>query len=200
MIKSVPERIITGCIQLEIIDGCQQLEEVYWFERFQSWVLHFSLKVSGLDINSSIPQTTQWYMLIDPLYPRGSISIFPDKINSITLIYKHMNENIEKDHLHWRLGKICTDWDTGQLELLSDNDELMDVEQRINWHVQRLKQWLLAASNDSLAIPGDYFELPHTHFEPKFSVVFAEERIIMIIGKQDGIYESFSLGTSDISF
>ncbi|WP_068505174.1 ThiF family adenylyltransferase [Paenibacillus kribbensis] len=176
MINSVPERINTGCIQLEIMDGYQQLEEVYWFARLKSWVLHFSLKVSGLDINSSIPQTTQWYMLIDPLYPRGSISIFPDKVNSITLTYKHMNENIEKDYLPWRLGKICTDWDTGQLELLSDSDELMDEEQRINWHVQRLKEWLLAASIDSLAIPGDYFELPHSHFEPNFSVVFAEEQ------------------------
>lgn len=187
MIKSTPERINTGCVQLEVLEGYQQLEEVYWFERLKSWVLHFSLKVPELDINSSIPKTTQWYMLIDPLYPRGSISIFPDRINSITLTYQHMNENIERDHLPWRLGRICTDWDTSQLELLTDSDELMDAEQRIYWHVQRLKQWLLAASNESLAMPGDRFELPHSHFEPKFSVVFAEEQKHLKIWNQTKI-------------
>ncbi|KZS44910.1 ThiF family adenylyltransferase [Paenibacillus glucanolyticus] len=173
---AVSENIYSGCIQLDIVKGYEQLEELYWFEKLDSWVLHFSLNVPELNQFSSVPQTTQWYMLIDPLYPRGSISIFPDKIRSITLTYQHMTENINVDYVPWRLGKICTDWDSGQLELLSDSDELLDSDKRISWHVQRLKLWLIAASNDSLAVPGDYFELPHTHFKSELSIVFAEER------------------------
>lgn len=172
---SVPESIIIGCTQLETVEGYQQLQDLYWFENSKNWILRFSLDVLGVD-GLSIPHTTNWYMLIDPLYPRGSIGIYPDKVNSITQTYQHMNENKEVNYLPWRLGKICTDWDNGQLELLSDTQELMDAEQRISWHVERLKKWLLNASNDSLARTGDYFELPHIHFSTELQIVYAEEQ------------------------
>ncbi|ETT61199.1 MULTISPECIES: ThiF family adenylyltransferase [Paenibacillus] len=172
---SIPESILIGCTQLETVEGYQQLQDLYWYGDFKNWILQFSINVSGVD-GQSIPHTTNWYMLIDPLYPRGSIGIYPDKVNSITQTYQHMNENKEVNEIPWRLGKICTDWDNGLLELLSDTEEQMDADQRISWHVERLKNWLLNASNHSLARPGDFFELPHVHFSTELQIVFAEEQ------------------------
>lgn len=63
-----------------------------------------------------------------------------------------------------------------KFEMLSDSQELLNADQRISWHVQRLKLWLLAASKNSLNKPGDYFELPHKYFRSNMSIVFAEER------------------------
>ncbi|ASA24286.1 ThiF family adenylyltransferase [Paenibacillus donghaensis] len=172
---SIPESIIVGCTQLEIVEGYQQLQDLYWSENFKNWIFRFSINVSGVD-ERSIPHTTNWYMLIDPLYPRGSIGIYPDKVNSITQTYQHMNENKMVEHFPWRLGKICTDWDNGQLELLSDTEEQMDSDQRISWHVERLKKWVLAASNNSLVNSGDYFELPHLYYDGEQFIAFAEEQ------------------------
>lgn len=172
---SIPENIVLGCIQLETVEGYEQLQDLFWFEKLENWVLRFSVNVLGVE-GESIPDTTNWYMLIDPLYPRGSISIYPDKHNSITQTYQHMNENKVTEQFPWRLGKICTDWDNGQLELLSDTEELMDVGQRISWHVERLKKWLLAASKNSLVKSGDYFELPHLYYDKELIIAFAEEQ------------------------
>lgn len=172
---SVANNIIIGCTQLDIIKGYQQLEELFWLSEHKSWILRFNIELQELN-DGNIPYATNWYMLIDPLYPRGSISIYPDKIYGIKQTYQHMNQNIEVDNLPWRLGKICTDWDNNQLELLSDTEEMMDAKYRISWHVERLKNWILAAFNDSLAEKGAYFELPHAYLNKKPQIIFAEEQ------------------------
>ncbi|WDQ32153.1 ThiF family adenylyltransferase [Paenibacillus marchantiae] len=172
----LPEPISFACSHLEVLEGYEQLEDMFWFEKLESWVLHFSIIVPEVN-QSSISLSTQWYMLIDPLYPRGSISIYPDKNRSIINTYHHQNENIATEDYPWRWGKICTDWDNGNLDRLSDNEELLDAEHRIYWHVERLKLWIVAASNGSLMKEGDHFELPHISFTRKMTekIVFAEE-------------------------
>lgn len=172
----VTQSIKIGCNQLEILKGFEQLYELTWNTKLKKWVLHFS--ITEIEISESqIPNYTQWYMLIDPRYPRGSISIYPDKDNGINLTYQHQNHNIETEDYPWRWGKICTDWNDNSLELLSDSEELQTTDQRMSWHVQRLCQWLIAASKNELANPGDHFELPHLHYlnGNNETITFAEE-------------------------
>lgn len=173
----VNKSIHMGCNQLEVVHGFEQLDELIWHPKLEKWVLHFSITETEID-ESQLPCYTQWYMLIDPLYPRGSISIFPDKENSIDLTYQHQNHNIETENYPWRWGRVCTDWDNTPLELLSDSEELKTADQRISWHVRRLKKWLIAASKNELVKPGDHFELPHLHYsnETDETIVFAEDR------------------------
>ncbi|MDR9748535.1 ThiF family adenylyltransferase [Paenibacillus taichungensis] len=168
------EELLLGCQHLEVLDGYEQKQELYWYKELERWVLHFNVTESYINPESNISKMTQWYMLIDPLYPRGSIGVYPDKVNSVQESYPHQNDNIETDDYPWRWGRVCTDWDNSELDLLSDNEEFLDAKQRLFWHVQRLKLWLVSASNHTLMEPGDVFELPHIHYRNEDKVVFAE--------------------------
>lgn len=169
--------IETACTQLEYLSGYEQLEALYYEAHCQKWVLHFKITLS-LRSSKIIPSVTQWYALIDPQYPRGSIQLYPDQDRGIKETFPHQSNNNIHERFPWRTGAICTTWDTNTLDRLSDNEEQMTEEVRLYWHITRLQQWLFDASEDKLVRPGDYLELPfvNTLNVSKKIIIYSEER------------------------
>ncbi len=136
------------------------LEDLSWNAREKKWVLHFRLNFDS-ELNTYIPRSTNWYVLISDQYPFGDIQIFPDKVDGIVATFPHQNFNSEGDrHIPWRKGLICVNssgniW--GRTELRT---EPYEPELRLYWHVQRAIDWLQAAATGLLQRDGDPFELP----------------------------------------
>lgn len=136
------------------------LEDLHWHPREKKWILRFKLNL-GRDVHEHIPATTNWYATISDEYPHGQIEIFPDKQGGITATFPHQSFNSPgSDRIPWRQGLICVDvpeniW--GRTELRTEQAK---PEERLKWHILRAVDWLKAAGQGTLQVPGDPFELP----------------------------------------
>lgn len=136
------------------------------------WYYHISITIKTE--NKYFPITSQWYVVVEPIYPQGKIKIYPDIENSITTTLYHQSNNysINKNGL-WRNGALCVDVNT----LSSLNPEPFSIEDRMLFHVQRAIEWLYSAANDSLVNSDELFELPefNHNFFLKYQFAFSED-------------------------
>ena len=121
----------------------------------KKWYYHLSISVDTK--NKYFPETSQWYVVVDSVYPQGRIKIYPDIENSIqTTLYHQSNNNCINKNGLWRNGSLCVDVNT----LSSCNPEPFSVENRMLFHVERAVEWLKSATNNSLVSDKELFELP----------------------------------------
>lgn len=136
------------------------LRDWAWNECFGKWVLHCRL---SLDIppDRPVPPSTDWYVLVDPTYPWGQIKFYPAKQRGIVQIFPHQNYNGNgKDDVPWRTGDVCLNTSVQVLGRHGYDTEPFDVHRRLRWYFQRAIDWLRAAAQEALVLPGDPYELP----------------------------------------
>jgi len=126
--------------------------------------------------NLYIPRPSEWFLVIDPAYPLGSIDVYPSKTNSITVTFNHQNLNQPgPEDLLWRSGKLCLDQPIKRLGIIAGCAEPSgDREERLKWHVARAVDWVKAAAAGALVQDGDPFELPYIQSKSNKIVVHDE--------------------------
>lgn len=138
--------------------------------------LRFDLTPSGLKASSSIPATTSWYALVEPLYPSGHVEIFPAREGGIEETYPHQLPNeIGVGDDPWRTGKVCLVDTVRGHELAAKRDDPDTAYERLVWHVWRTIGWLQRATHGELLQGGEPFELPvFGQFHDGPTIAFAE--------------------------
>ena len=145
------------------------------------WYYHISISVETE--NPFFPVTSQWYVVVEPTYPKGKVKVFPDVENSITTTLYHQANNyyINKNGL-WRNGALCVDVNT----LSSCNTEPFSVDDRLLFHVKRAVEWLKSAANNMLVSNNELFELPEFNDKILLDCQFAfSEDVVTYIQWED---------------
>jgi len=140
------------------LEGTDGVEVVGDVGSSNGW-LWFAIDVT-IDAESGfIPRRSRWYVRAEADYPIGRVRIYPSNSGGVVATFPHMERNDPTTH-PWRAGHPCLDrpgrW-LGGRELA---DQPSSAEERIRWHVARLREWLVAAATDALVGPSDPFELP----------------------------------------
>jgi molybdopterin/thiamine biosynthesis adenylyltransferase len=158
-----PEELLAGRRALESYAGVTLLEDYQWYELPDDggyWALRCRL-IPEVEPNRSIPVPTDWYVLVDPAYPWGSIRLYPAKDGGITQTFQHQNRNdAGDDALPWRTGDPCLDSTVRALGRSAYDPEPYGAQERLRWRFERSLAWLEAASRGELVLPGEPFELP----------------------------------------
>ncbi|WP_269317796.1 HesA/MoeB/ThiF family protein [Exiguobacterium sp. KJ 601] len=153
------ESLLTGRRATEFVEGIEIIDDLKWIEPIKKWVLHCSLYSDEIE-HAVINKCTEWYILIDDAYPRGSIGFYPSKRNSLTQTFPHQMYNYEDNNNYpWRNGLLCLDSNVRTLGRLVPNEEPYQEEVRLTWHVIRAIEWLIAASKNKLTSQDELFEL-----------------------------------------
>lgn len=153
---------------------CKLRKDLLWYDQIGKWVVNISIKVQ--EGNEVIPAETDWYIIIDEEYPKGSIDFYPSKQNGITATFHHqMNNNCLNEH-PWRNGNICCFSPMKNILNDSYDTEPKDPDSRLNWYIHKAYEWINAAIRNDLVRPGEPFELPHffNKHSDKENIVFIE--------------------------
>ncbi|MGI0493063.1 ThiF family adenylyltransferase [Alkalinema pantanalense CENA528] len=170
----IPESLLAARRNLDAISSVSILADWVWKEEYGVWVLHAQIKIESAS-KTIVPKTTEWYILASPHYPAGEIDFYPSKKNGLTKTFQHQSFNgIGKASCPWREGKLCLSTPLKVLGWHSHDVEPHDFHWRLHWHFNRAIEWLKAASEGTLAPPGDPFELPDFPLRASTRVVFTE--------------------------
>jgi len=113
-------------------------------------------------VDSSLPPTTRWRIVLAATYPWGLLEAFLDAEQGVTLTFPHQHCNLPpccQDRL-WQRGLICV-----RSPNFAFNRRHLDTEptgsvERMRWFLGRVIAWLNAAARGALVANGDPFELP----------------------------------------
>jgi hypothetical protein len=157
-----PTAIRSGIRVARSIDGVGILDDLTYFEIKRKWAIRFIIDIA-VNNNLYIPRRSEWFLVIDPCYPLGSINVYPSKKNSVTATFNHQDINQPGSNaLPWRTGKLCLDEQIQRLGIVAGGTEpIGDREERLKWHVARSIAWVHAAATDKLIQNGEPFELPY---------------------------------------
>ena len=174
MFEEPTDVLLAGRRALEGIAGVELIEDYVWYPEKKRWVLHLRLKPevrpSGL-----IPKESDWYVLLEELYPWGSIIFYPAQDRGITQTFPHQNFNDEPEPgLPWRRGRLCVDTSVHSLGRSGYDIEPFGADDRLKWHVFRALDWLKEASFERLTLPGEPFELPDFRPNSNLTIAFNE--------------------------
>ncbi len=145
---------------LEGIEGVELAEDWRWDEDHERWVLHLRLR-PGIEGSERVPACTDWYVLADPSYPWGSVKFYPARDGGIERTFWHQSYNGPgPTGRAWRDGAPCLDTSVRVLGRHGFDDEPREAHARLRWHTLRALDWLRAADEERLVLPGDPYELP----------------------------------------
>jgi hypothetical protein len=175
--KTPTQELLTARRALEGMPGVTLLDDYTWNESHSKWILHCRL-TPNLQSEGLIPATTEWFVLVDEIYPWGSIKFYPAKENSIVQTFPHQSHNAAGSNATpWRDGDICLDTTTRVLGRHGYDSEPYDTHTRLHWRFQRALDWLEAAHCGKLVLDGEPFELPvFPASEASITVAFCEGR------------------------
>lgn len=146
---------------LDGIQGVVVLEDFFWDSSSAKWFLRIRLSPPEIIDNEFIPKETEWFIRLDPLYPRGKIKIKPAVESGIKHTFPHQAINLLPDNKErWRAGDICVDKPESIFGRQAFTNEPESAEERLSWHIRRSLSWLEDASQGQLFKPGNPFELP----------------------------------------
>lgn len=153
------DRLLAGRRAIDGIPGVEILQDYEWYDAAQKWGLRFSIRADarGPDLLSR----SEWFAVVDDIYPLGAVKIHPAADGGITSTYPHQNLNTANtDGLPWRDGDICL---AGPLRQYGGGDSTQEPyasETRLLWSIGRLKNWIEDAAAGTLSRPEEAFELP----------------------------------------
>lgn len=198
-VEGPPENLLAARRALEGLEGFSLLEDWQWYEHAADgspegrWVLRCRLS-PGVDPAGPIPPLTDWYVLVDPAYPWGSIKFYPAKDGGIAQTFPHQNYNGSgSEDRPWRAGDPCLDTQVRVLGRRAFDEELYGVHERLRWRSERALAWLEAASRDELLLPGEPFELPQALPAGGWGYTVAFQEGSQALGTWDGIVEEAGL-------
>jgi len=162
---------------LEELPTVKLLDDWCWNEQKKKWVLHCRLS-PDVKQGGPIPNSTDWYVLVDAQYPAGSIKFYPSKFGGIEETYPHQLHNSEgQADLPWRTGELCLVDPFHILGRPHSQNEPLGENDRLKWHFERAHEWLVQASNGRLVEEGDPFELPDCPISNvKYQLAFDENQ------------------------
>ena len=155
-------RALDALSQVEIIDEWEFDKEL------NIWHLHLGITI---DYETKyFPQISKWYIVAASDYPKGSIKVYPDIRDSITVTLYHQanNSEVERNGL-WRKGALCLEVNT----LSSFQPEPYNADERLIYHVKRAINWLELAARGQLVTDTELFELPEFTLRNAFGMQFA---------------------------
>lgn len=160
--------------QLEKVQGYSLLQDFLWNDVLQKWYLIFKISID-IQESENVFRVTQWYLFVDNDYPNGDVWIMPSKEHGITSTFQHQEFNLKDDRIDWTLGKICLTETQGSWGRKQYLKEPRDLSLRLKWYIERCKQWIIAASTNTLVEKGDPFELPPFPPRKSTNLVFNED-------------------------
>lgn len=170
---ALTDELRVGRRALDGVPGVELLAEVSWAPEEECWILPLRLRADTS--GRSIPEWTEWYVLIDEHYPWGRIDIQPSKKESVEDTYPHQRLNRPGPVARpWREGRLCLQTGLASLGLRARAEEPRSAEARLAWHVASAREWLETAARGRLLAPGDAFELPDLPTGGHEQVVFRE--------------------------
>lgn len=159
-LPDVPEAIRLARRAIDGHPNVQIFGEIVYYETVNRWAFPIRLSVDVCP-SGPVPSTTDWYVVMASQFPKGSLKLFPSKINGLTDTYQHqMNNKAGSPDLPWRSGDLCLATDLKALGVPCIDTEPQEASARMLWTIQRAQKWIRDASNNALAKPGDPFELP----------------------------------------
>lgn len=170
----IPDNILRATESLSI-EGFSQLDTWQWFENLAQWVLKCRLSIQSTNVEL-VPNQSDWYIILEKEYPFGPIEFLPAIENGISKTFQHQFYNdVSKEGLPWRVGKICVKPGLYQLSREDYDIEPYEISERLKWNVIRAQKWLEDASSGTLVRQGELFELPDYNTAKAISsVVFCE--------------------------
>lgn len=163
MIDDVPllsSELRVGRRALEGMAGVELLQDWTWNATDNRWILHVRLSIDVSD-QTSIPATTDWWIIAEPTYPLGKVKFYPAKDKGIQQTFPHQSYNgLGLVEHPWRSGSLCLDPTVRRLGPYGYDIEPLTAYERLRWCTARALAWLYAASVGKLSEPGDPFELP----------------------------------------
>ena len=158
---------------LDHVLGVLETGDWEWRDALQRWSL--SCCLSTVAPGHGIPAQSDWYILASPDYPWGSVKIVPAAMGGIEDTYWHQSYNgAESENSPWRTGDLCLSTTVRVLGRSGLDAEPFRADTRLRWHVERAIQWLVAASQGTLVLPGEPFELPQYPSGHKGIFAFSE--------------------------
>lgn len=155
--------------------SCRVGQPIAFTQTWPRWVLP---TVFSIDHPSRfVSATTTCYALVSKDYPFGRIEVCPAKDGGPDGIFPHqLKATNAPPLLPWRLDRLCLEEPFGQRRATRPSDPIGDAESRLRWYIERAAQWLAAAAQGKLVLPGAPFELPLFRglFSPR--IVFDESK------------------------
>jgi hypothetical protein len=170
-----PDKILVASKATRCLPDVELLEEWVWYEAQSKWARRCRLSIESANTDL-IPNQTDWYVLVDRIYPNGDIDLAPAKTGGMTRTFKHQYYNgVGETDVPWRQGVICAKTAMFYLRKRAYDEEPFEVEGRLAWHLGRARGWLQDAANGTLADEGDAFELPdYNCLSSPFTVAYCE--------------------------
>lgn len=169
----IPDELRLARRRLESVKGYELLKDLYWDQGLNKWVMQIRL-TCNVPVNDFVPSTTEWHIVISPLYPNGSIQFFPDKQKGILYTFQHQNYNNADPVLDWRKGDPCLKTSQGSWGRKIYDNEPQSARERLKWHILRCIAWIDAAATNTLCEPGDPFEFPPLPSKTSYRIAFNE--------------------------
>jgi hypothetical protein len=178
--EPAPPSILRGFRILRTIEGAELVGDLFYFDAERKWAVEATLD-TGLEIDSCeslFPRKTNWFVVIDSIYPFGQVEVYPSTRNGIKVTFPHQAFNEEGPiDFPWRTGKLCLDMPIHGLGVIAGNtDPIGDSEERLKWYLSRSVAWVRAAATGSLVKDGDSFELPHYPIKTSIRTVHDESK------------------------
>ena len=172
--RELPAQLAVGRRALEGLSGYRLVDDFSWNEDEDCWILHCAIE-ADVKCERLVPRETFWYIFVQDSYPWGTIAFYPAKKGGITRTFQHQNYNGPgAAGVAWRTGRLCVDTGMQALGREAYDIEPFQPEDRLAWHLTRVRQWLKLASKDELGKRGDPFELPYVPTVGQNSIVFSE--------------------------
>ncbi len=173
VMRKAAEPLLAGRRPIDGMEHCRLLGEWTWFDAAKKWALPCELQAQA---GALIPEVTKWFVVVDHDYPWGDIDIFPAKEGGLTRTYRHQLYNgLGDPKLPWRAGKLCVQTPIRILGRRGYDVEPYTADDRLLWHLERVRDWLEAAGSDRLAEDGDPFELPDFPLSDGPELAFLED-------------------------
>lgn len=158
------EELLVGRRELDDVPGYELLGDLVWQRDARCWALHFRLcvPVPPDEVRDhDVPETTDWYALIEPEYPAGELSIRPASQGGLAETYPHQTRNLPpRAGEPWRDGVVCVATPARGFGRHTLDAEPHHAADRLRWHVDRTRSWIEAARRGELLRGGEPFELP----------------------------------------
>ena len=157
------------------VDGAQGilLDDAVHIEGEDAWILPLTLTIPHGSEN--VASITEWFVRVQYGYPSGAIDVLPSAANSIETTFPHQNANRFVAGRPWRNGRLCVDQSGRHLFGERALSQPRSPRERLAWHLRSAREWIIAAAEGTLRLPGDPFELPDVPIRDGCVLAYAED-------------------------
>lgn len=168
----IPENLRIGRRAIDSFKECELIKDWTKIQDSDAWYFEFSVtsKTKG-----DFPETTNWVLVTNGNYPKGSIEVYPSIRNGITDTFFHQSNNGKKyENRPWRTGKLCLEVLGVREGIVVDNKPKSEYG-KIRWYIKRTIEWVKKAASNTLIESGQWMELPEFQTSYATKLIFSED-------------------------